>query len=100
MARTTRRRSDKIHKGGKTFKELCGSRKKVWNRTAYKTTGGLTRDKLILNKWGRIVSRKMHKRAKKEKRLEKLGFKAKKGKFGVERVKVKGGAVDTGASLI
>jgi hypothetical protein len=35
-----------------------------------------------MNKWGRIVSAKKHRTAKKEKRLEKAGYFAKKGKFG------------------
>ena len=35
-----------------------------------------------MNKNGRIVSRKKHETAKKEKRLEKYGYFAKKGKFG------------------
>jgi hypothetical protein len=35
-----------------------------------------------MNKWGRVVSEKKHKTAKKEKRLQKYGFFAKKGKFG------------------
>jgi hypothetical protein len=35
-----------------------------------------------MNKWGRIVSAKKHATAKKEKRLEKHGFFAQKGKFG------------------
>jgi hypothetical protein len=36
----------------------------------------------MMNKWGRIVSEKKYKTAKKEKRLQKYGFFAKKGKFG------------------
>ena len=36
----------------------------------------------MMNKWGRIVSRKKHVTAKKEKRLQKYGYFAKKGKFG------------------
>jgi len=35
-----------------------------------------------MNKWGRIVSAKKHATAKKEKRLEKYGYFAKKGQFG------------------
>jgi DVNP family len=35
-----------------------GSRRKVWNGTAQKTPGGLTRGDLMQNKYGRIVSRK------------------------------------------
>ena len=43
---------------GKSYPELFGSRHQVWNGTAYKTTGGLTKKQLVMNKWGRIVSRK------------------------------------------
>ena len=68
---------------GKTYSELFGSRQQVWNGTAYKTTGELVKKDLIMNKWGRIVSRLKHKTAKRERRLEKAGFFAQKGKFGV-----------------
>ena len=67
---------------GKVYKELFGSREQVLNKTAYKTTSGLTIDDLLMNKNGRIVSAVKHKTAKKEKRLEKYGYFAKKGKFG------------------
>jgi len=67
---------------GKSYKELFGSRAQVHNGTAYKTTGGLTKKDLVMNKWGRVVSEKKHKTAKKEKRLQKYGFFAKKGAFG------------------
>ena len=56
---------------------------KVWHGTLKKTPGGLTKSDLMKNKWGRIVSLKKHKTAKKEKRLEKAGYFAKKGSFGV-----------------
>lgn len=59
-----------------------GSRAEVWHGTAKHTSGGLAKKDLLQNKWGRIVSAKKHKTAKKEKRLEKAGFFAKKGKFG------------------
>lgn len=62
----------------KTF----GSRAEVWHGNAKKTTGGLTKKNLLQNKWGEIVSRKKHMSAKKEKRLEKYGYFAKKGSFG------------------
>lgn len=71
---------------GKQFKELFGSRQQVMNGTAYKTAGELTKSHLMMNKWGRIVSRKKHATAKKEKRLLKHGFTAKKGKFGVVKI--------------
>jgi hypothetical protein len=82
MKRPDRQPDGMYHIRGKTYKELRGSRAQVHNKTAYKTTGGLTYKDLIMNKWGRIVSADKHKTAKKEKRLEKAGFFAKKGKFG------------------
>ena len=66
----------------KTYKELFGSREQVHNGTAYKTKAGLTIDDILMNKWGRLVSAKKHATAKKEMRLEKYGYSAKKGKFG------------------
>ena len=70
------------HVGGASFKMNIGSRAQVWHKTARKTAGGLSRSQLKMNKHGRIVSRKKHGTAKKEKRLEKAGYKTRKGKFG------------------
>jgi hypothetical protein len=67
---------------GRKYKELFGSRQQVFNGTAYKTSGELTKKELFFNKNGRIVSLKKHRTAKKEKRLEKHGYFAEKGKFG------------------
>lgn len=64
------------------FQRTFGSRAEVFHGTSKKTSGGLLKKDLIKNKWGEIVSRKKHMTAKKEKRLEKHGFFAKKGKFG------------------
>lgn len=69
----------------KTF----GSRAEVFHENAKKTTGGLTKKDLIKNKNGQIVSRKKHLTAKKEKRLEKFGYFAQKGKFGFVKKQVK-----------
>jgi hypothetical protein len=41
-----------------------GTRRKVWNGTAQKTPGGLSRGDLMMNKYGRIVSRKKAARAR------------------------------------
>lgn len=76
------------HINGKKYKNLTGSREQVMNGTAYKRPGKtkdgkeLTKKDFVKNKWGRIVSLKKHKTAKKEKRLEKHGYFAQKGKFG------------------
>lgn len=67
---------------GKHYETLYGSRAQVWHQTAFKTSGGLERNELMQNKNGRIVSKKKHTTAKKEKRLVKAGYGTKKGKFG------------------
>lgn len=59
-----------------------GSRAQVMHGTAHHTSGGLTKGDLKYNKHGRIVSKKKSAKAKKEKRLEKAGYKTRKGKFG------------------
>jgi len=82
MKRPVRGDDGKYHLKSGVFDELFGSRTQVMNGTAYKTSGELTKKDLMMNKWGRIVSTKKHKTAKKEKRLEKHGYFAKKGKFG------------------
>jgi len=70
------------HIKGKTYQLLTGARRQVWYGTAYKNEGGLTKNDLYYNKHGRIVSKKKHNTAKKEKRLQKHGYFTKKGKFG------------------
>ena len=70
------------HIKGKKYQFLTGARRQVWYGTAYKTEGGLTKNDLYYNKHGRIVSKKKHNTAKKEKRLQKCGYFTKKGKFG------------------
>ena len=67
---------------GVKYPMLVGSRAQVWHKNAYKTPGGLTRNDLIMNTNGRIVSKKKHTTAKREKRLEKHGYFTVKGKFG------------------
>ena len=67
--------------GGSKHVKARGSRAEVFHGTAKKTTGGLTKKHLKKNKRGRIVSIKKSKSAKKNKFLEKAGFKPKKGKF-------------------
>jgi hypothetical protein len=63
--------------------DKTGSRAQVMHGTAEKTSGGLTKKDLKYNKWGRIVSRRKSSQAKKTRRLQKAGFIAKKGEFGV-----------------
>ena len=72
----------KYHINGHKYDLLIGSRAQVHHGTAYKTAGGLKKGELLMNKRGRIVSEKKHRTAKREKRLEKAGYKTKKGVFG------------------
>lgn len=74
------------HIGGKRYEKLEGSRAQVMHGTAYKTSGGLTKNDLMYNKQGSIVSVKKSKTAKREKRLKKAGYTAKKGKFGAVKI--------------
>ena len=90
MHNSYKRRPDgKYTINGHVFERLVGSRAQVWHETAYKTSGGLTRMALVMNKNGRIVSEKKHKSAKREKRLLKYGYTAKKGKFGAVKIGAK-----------
>lgn len=70
---------------GKRYEVLEGSRAQVWHGTAYKTSGGLTKSDLLMNKSGRVVSKSKYLSAKREKRLLKAGFFTQKGKFGFVR---------------
>lgn len=90
MKRPSRHEDGHYHIDGHKYKMLIGSRQQVWHGTSYKTAGELTKEDLMMNKWGRIVSKKKHATAKKEKRLQKHGFFAKKGKFGFVRRSVRG----------
>ena len=66
-----------------------GTRAQVMHGTALKTTGGLRKNDLKYNKQGKIVSRLLSTKAKKEKRLERAGWTVRKGEFGA--VQMKGG---------
>ena len=79
-------------KNGKAsgYEFLVGSRRQVHNGTAFKTSGGLKKKDLMLNKHGRIVSVSKHNTAKKEKRLVKAGYLTKRGTFGFIKKTPKG----------
>ena len=82
----TARKGKKHHnkKHNKTVRKRpvanTGSRREVMNGSALKTSGGLRKKDLMYNKQRRIVSRKLHKLAKKQKHLK--DFTTKKGTFG------------------
>ena len=85
MKKPTKSSDGKYHIDGKVFEKLIGSRAQVWHGTAYKTSygsNGLKKQDIMMNKHHRLVSKKKHNTAKKEKRLEHHGYFTKKGKFG------------------
>ena len=63
-----------------------GSRIQVYRGHAKKTSGGLTKTDLMMNKHGRVVSKAKHNTAKKEMRLLKHGYGTQKGKFGFVKI--------------
>jgi hypothetical protein len=81
MKRHQKQSDGMYHIGGKKYQMLVGSRAQVHHGTAYKTNGDLKKSDLVMNKHGRIVSKKKQATAKREKRLEKAGYKPTKGKF-------------------
>ena len=77
---TRKNRNNRNMEGG--AKMTVGTKAQVYHGTAKHTAGGLTKSDLVMNKRGRIVSRKQMAAGKKAlKRLHAAGFKAKKGTF-------------------
>lgn len=77
--RKTARKSRRSTKGKSP---ALGSRAAVYHGNAHHTSGGLTKSDLVMNKHGRIVSRRKMALGKKAiKTLYKAGYKPKKGTF-------------------
>ena len=62
------------------FSSFYGTRQEVWDKKAYNTTGGLTRDDLMLNKLGKIVSKRKSAHEFSFNRFELCGINKKKEK--------------------
>ena len=62
----------------KVYKTLIGTREEVYKEISYKTTGGLTKDDLLVNKNGKIVSKKKCILETQINRLEAVNLKKKK----------------------
>jgi hypothetical protein len=58
LKRMTKSNDGLYHIGDQVYKQCHGSREQVWSDVAYKTTGGLTKSDLILNKHGKVISKK------------------------------------------
>jgi hypothetical protein len=89
MTRYTKDENGFYHIHGHKYEMLVGSRAQVMHGTAYKTTGGLTKDKLVRNKSGRFVSKKKSTESKKHNRLLEHGYGSQKGKFGFVKLGAK-----------
>lgn len=70
------------HIGGTKWRDLWGSREQVFEKKAYKTSGGLTKHDLVKNNEGKIVSKAKYITSKREQRLKKYGFGVKSKRFG------------------
>ena len=64
--RTRRKASKKGKTADKNKVKTVGSRREVWDGRAKKTSGGLTKDRLILNSSGRPVSKAQHEKGLKQ----------------------------------
>jgi len=62
----------------KVYERLNGTRTEVYNELSFKTSGGLTKDDLILNKYGKIVSKKKCIQETATNRFEQVNLKKKK----------------------
>jgi hypothetical protein len=74
-------KSRKVEPLPKGMKQRVGSKLMVFNGSALRTSGGLYKKDLMMNKRGRIVSKKKHELGKKNKLFKKLTTLTRKGKF-------------------
>ena len=93
MAKTRRaQHAKKQHTRKAGHMPAVGTKAMVYHGTAKHTSGGLTKKDLMKTKKGRMVSRKKHAAGQKAiKKLRKLGYVAKKGKFMLFSKKAKRG---------
>jgi hypothetical protein len=62
------------HIGDCKYKKCFGTREEVWNGDAYKTTGELTKAAFIINKAGKIISKKKFIQEKEFNRFENVNL--------------------------
>jgi len=72
LKRPTKNKDGMYNINGNIYETVSGSRQNVCDGKAYKTTGGLTRSDLIINKCGKIVSRSKSIEEKKSNKFEKI----------------------------
>jgi hypothetical protein len=57
LKRISRGKDGLYHINDKTYTILAGTRQQVWDEEVYRTSGGLTKDDLLVNKHGNVVSK-------------------------------------------
>ena len=77
----TKNKDGKYNISGKIYDNLFGSRHDVWYGNAYKTTGGLIKSDLLMNRNGKIISKKKCIYETTMSRFEKYGVNASKNVF-------------------
>ena len=78
-----------------TFNKRVGTRAQVMHGNAKMTGGGLKKKDLKYNKDGKIVSKKLSRIAKQEKRLQKAGYETQKGVFQLFQKQIGGSGSDS-----
>jgi hypothetical protein len=68
----------KYYINDKVYERLNGTRAEVYDELSFRTSGGLTKDDLILNKYGKIVSKKKCIQETATNRFEQVNLKKKK----------------------
>jgi len=58
--------------GNKVYNSCFGTREEVWKQEAYKTSGGLLKEDLIMNKHQKLISKRKFITEKKSNRLEEV----------------------------
>jgi predicted nuclease with TOPRIM domain len=69
LKKITKNKDGMYDVGGKQYEILYGTRQEVWNEKAYKTSGGLLKNNIIINKEGLFVSKRKSILETKTKRL-------------------------------
>lgn len=77
MTKLMRGGDGRYHVGKNSYSILIGTRRQVWNGTAYKTEGNLRKKDLFQDSNSNLKSRKASRRARRNKNLQ--GFLQKKG---------------------
>ena len=74
LTKFSRNKDGLFHINGNSYELLNGTRQEVWENKAYRTTGHLTKNDLLVNKCDKIVSKKKCEQEKNFNRFFKCGI--------------------------